>query len=59
MGCSRSSSRPFRALYTFEIPLPLPAVEVGFAWRPRHDADAAHARLRGCVRELMNEVSAG
>ncbi|MET8802033.1 hypothetical protein [Streptomyces sp. NPDC004546] len=46
-------------LVTFEIPLPLPAVEVGFAWHPRHDADPAHAWLRGCVRELMNEVSAG
>ena len=46
-------------LVTFEIPLPRPAVEVGFAWHPRHDADPAHAWLRGCVRELMNEVSAG
>jgi hypothetical protein len=46
-------------LVAFEIPLPLPAVEVGFAWHPRHDADPAHARPRGCVRELMNEVSAG
>ncbi|WP_251094611.1 LysR family transcriptional regulator [Streptomyces sp. Caat 7-52] len=40
-------------LVTFEIPLRLPAVSVGFAWHPRHDADPAHAWLRDCVRELM------
>ncbi|WP_225825096.1 LysR family transcriptional regulator [Streptomyces naphthomycinicus] len=40
-------------LVTFEIPLRLPAVKLGFAWHPRHDADPAHAWLRGCVRELM------
>jgi DNA-binding transcriptional LysR family regulator len=40
-------------LVTFEIPLRLPTVGVGFAWHPRHDADPAHAWLRGCVRELM------
>ncbi|MEU0049845.1 LysR family transcriptional regulator [Streptomyces sp. NPDC006309] len=40
-------------LVTFEIPLPLPAVPIGFAWHPRHDADPAHAWLRGCVREAM------
>ncbi|CAL9476955.1 LysR family transcriptional regulator [Streptomyces sp. enrichment culture] len=40
-------------LVAFEIPLPLPAITVGFAWHPRHDADPAHAWLRGCVRELL------
>ncbi|MEU6087532.1 LysR family transcriptional regulator [Streptomyces sp. NPDC047085] len=40
-------------LVTFEVPLGLPAVQVGFAWHPRHDADPAHAWLRGCVRDLM------
>ncbi|MBL1081395.1 LysR family transcriptional regulator [Streptomyces actinomycinicus] len=40
-------------LVTFEVPLRLPVVRVGFAWHPRHDADPAHAWLRGCVRELM------
>ncbi|MFF8725400.1 LysR family transcriptional regulator [Streptomyces sp. NPDC015171] len=40
-------------LVPFEIPLPLPAIRLGFAWHPRHDADPAHAWLRGCVRELM------
>ncbi|WP_306822946.1 LysR substrate-binding domain-containing protein [Streptomyces sp. 5112.2] len=46
-------------LVTFEIPLRLPAVKLGFAWHPRHDADRAHAWLRGCVRELMLRESAG
>ncbi|MFJ7148842.1 LysR family transcriptional regulator [Streptomyces sp. NPDC100445] len=40
-------------LVTFEVPLPLPAVPIGFAWHPRHDADPAHAWLRGCFREAM------
>jgi DNA-binding transcriptional LysR family regulator len=40
-------------LVTFEVPLRLPAVQVGFAWHPRHDADPAHDWLRGCVRDLM------
>ncbi|MFF9675605.1 LysR family transcriptional regulator [Streptomyces eurythermus] len=40
-------------LVAFEIPLPLPTITVGFAWHPRHDADPAHAWLRGCVRELL------
>ncbi|OKK17471.1 LysR family transcriptional regulator [Streptomyces sp. CB00455] len=40
-------------LETFEIPLDLPAVPFGMAWHPRHDADPAHAWLRGCARELV------
>ncbi|MGW2644807.1 LysR family transcriptional regulator [Streptomyces sp. NPDC001393] len=43
-------------LVNFEIPLRLPSIEVGFAWHPRHDADPAHAWLRGCVRELMTGI---
>ncbi|MEU9408619.1 LysR family transcriptional regulator [Streptomyces sp. NPDC048281] len=40
-------------LATFEVPLPLPPIPLGLAWHPRHDADPAHAWLRGCVRELV------
>jgi DNA-binding transcriptional LysR family regulator len=40
-------------LVTFDVPLQLPGLEVGLAWHPRHDADPAHAWLRGVVRELM------
>lgn len=58
IGIVNTWSRPLAdalGLVTFEIPLPLPAVRLGFAWHPRHDADPAHAWLRGCVRELMEE----
>ncbi|WP_369148281.1 LysR family transcriptional regulator [Streptomyces sp. R44] len=40
-------------LVTFEVPLDLPPLPVGLAWHPRHDADPAHAWLRGCVRDLL------
>ncbi|MGW5777643.1 LysR family transcriptional regulator [Streptomyces sp. NPDC003863] len=40
-------------LVTFDVPLDLPPLPVGMAWHPRHDADPAHAWLRGCVRDLM------
>ncbi|MER5207473.1 LysR family transcriptional regulator [Streptomyces sp. NPDC002825] len=40
-------------LVTFEVPLELPPLPVGLAWHPRHDADPAHAWLRGCVRDLL------
>ena len=54
-------ARPLAAalgLVAFDIPLPLPAAPVGFAWHPRHDADPAHAWLRSCVRELMEQEAA-
>ncbi|MEV6838901.1 LysR family transcriptional regulator [Streptomyces sp. NPDC051133] len=59
IGLITSHGRPMAhalGLATFEIPLALPAVEVGFAWHPRHDADPAHAWLRDCVRELMIQM---
>ncbi len=40
-------------LVALEIPLDLPALPFGLAWHPRHDADPAHAWLRGCIRELL------
>ncbi|GGV77912.1 LysR family transcriptional regulator [Streptomyces massasporeus] len=42
---------------TFEVPLPLPPLQVGLAWHPRHDADPAHAWLRGAVREILFDRS--
>ncbi|MFI9807761.1 LysR family transcriptional regulator [Streptomyces sp. NPDC052301] len=59
IGLITSHGRPMAdalGLATFDIPLPLPSVEVGFAWHPRHDADPAHAWLRDCVRELMIQM---
>ncbi|MFJ3495754.1 LysR family transcriptional regulator [Streptomyces sp. NPDC086091] len=35
------------------VPLALPPLPMSLAWHPRHDADPAHAWLRGAVRELM------
>ncbi|MFF4251212.1 LysR family transcriptional regulator [Streptomyces sp. NPDC001663] len=52
--------RPLAAaleLMTFEVPLPLPPLQLGMAWHPRHDADPAHAWLRRTVRELLAEWS--
>ena len=40
-------------LRTFDIPLPLPTVEVSMAWHPRHDADGAHRWLRRQVRAAV------
>jgi DNA-binding transcriptional LysR family regulator len=56
IGLITSYGRPMAdalGLVAFEIPLRLPSARVGYAWHPRHDADPAHAWLRGCVRELM------
>ncbi|WP_347404434.1 LysR substrate-binding domain-containing protein [Streptomyces sp. MST-110588] len=41
---------------TFPIPLDLPAMPVGMAWHPRHDADAGHVWLRGFVRRVVAET---
>ncbi|MFC6593855.1 LysR family transcriptional regulator [Kitasatospora paranensis] len=43
-------------LVAVEIPLDLPALPFCLAWHPRHDADPAHAWLRGCVRDLLTAV---
>ncbi|MEU5596522.1 LysR family transcriptional regulator [Streptomyces sp. NPDC020298] len=62
VGLVSSWSLPLAAalgLVTFEVPLPLPALTLGLAWHPRHDADPAHAWLRACVRELMAEWAVG
>ncbi|MFF8642257.1 LysR family transcriptional regulator [Streptomyces sp. NPDC015345] len=56
VGLVTSWARPLTdtlGLVTFEIPLDLPPLPLGMAWHPRHDADPAHAWLRGCARELL------
>ncbi|MGW4897917.1 LysR family transcriptional regulator [Kitasatospora sp. NPDC004240] len=40
-------------LALFEIPLDLPAVDIGMAWHPRNDADPAHRWLRAVVHEVV------
>ncbi|MBO0853219.1 MAG: LysR family transcriptional regulator [Nocardia sp.] len=42
-------------LRTFELPLPLPPIELSMAWHPRHDADGAHQWLRDRVRAVVLE----
>ncbi|WP_069885744.1 LysR family transcriptional regulator, partial [Streptomyces luteocolor] len=46
-------------LVAFEIPLGLPLLPLGMAWHPRHDADPAHAWLRGCARDLLTPAGEG
>ncbi|GGO35933.1 LysR family transcriptional regulator [Streptomyces lasiicapitis] len=56
VGLSMTWARPLTeplGLVTFPIPLELPPLRIAMAWHPRHDADPAHAWLRGCVRELV------
>jgi DNA-binding transcriptional LysR family regulator len=39
-------------LYSFALPVTLPAFTVSMLWHPRLDADPVHRWLRGCVREV-------
>ncbi|MER7015731.1 LysR family transcriptional regulator [Saccharopolyspora sp. NPDC000359] len=43
-------------LHTFEVPLELPPLDIGMAWHPRNDVDAAHrwllSLLRGAAADL-------
>ncbi|MEU6059176.1 LysR family transcriptional regulator [Streptomyces sp. NPDC047097] len=39
-------------LTTFEVPLPLPPLEIAMAWHPRDDADPGHQWLRDRVRQV-------
>lgn len=58
VGLAASWARPLTealGLVAFEVPLELPLLPLGMAWHPRHDADPAHAWLRGCVRDLVAE----
>lgn len=40
-------------LRAFPIPLNVPQIEIGMAWHPRHDADAAHRWFRDQVRTTV------
>lgn len=45
-------------LYTFPLPVPVPAFTVSLLWHPRMDADPAHRWLRGCVRDVCSSLFA-
>ncbi|WP_086830910.1 LysR family transcriptional regulator [Streptomyces sp. NRRL B-24572] len=57
IGARSRSLADSLGLVAFEVPLDLPPLPVGLAWHPRHDADPAHAWLRGCVRDLLLDRS--
>ena len=38
-------------LFSFPLPVAVPAVTVSLLWHPRRDADPAHRWLRACVRD--------
>ncbi|VVQ33794.1 PCP degradation transcriptional activation protein [Pseudomonas fluorescens] len=42
-------------MYSFVLPLSLPAFTVAMLWHPRLDADPVHRWLRGCLREVCAE----
>jgi DNA-binding transcriptional LysR family regulator len=44
-------------LVTFPVPLDLEPLEISQLWHRRYAADAAHAWLRRCVREVMADAS--
>jgi DNA-binding transcriptional LysR family regulator len=44
-------------LVTFPVPLDLAPLEISQVWHRRYDADAAHAWLRRCVREVLADAS--
>ena len=39
-------------MFSFSLPMPVPAITVSLLWHPRLDADPAHRWLRGCVRDI-------
>lgn len=40
-------------LELFDLPLPALLLPMALAWHPRHNADAAHAWLRGCLERVL------
>ena len=45
-------------MHSFPLPVDTPPMTVSMFWHPRHQADAAHRWLRGCVREVCAEGDA-
>jgi DNA-binding transcriptional LysR family regulator len=47
----RHSASLRAGLFSFPLPVAVPALTVSLLWHPRLDADPAHRWLRGCVRD--------
>ncbi|MDN3351558.1 LysR family transcriptional regulator [Actinomadura sp. DC4] len=43
-------------LAVFDFPIEVPPVALAMAWHHRYETDAAHAWLRGCVREVFTAL---
>jgi DNA-binding transcriptional LysR family regulator len=52
----RHTSRLRAGLFSFPLPVQVPAITVSLLWHPRMDADPAHRWLRGCVRDVCSRA---
>ncbi|MER6991115.1 LysR family transcriptional regulator [Saccharopolyspora hirsuta] len=50
------SAAQHAGLHTFEVPLELPPLDIGMAWHPRNDVDAAHRWLLGLLRKAAADL---
>ena len=48
----RHSGNLLAGMFSFPIPLELPAITISLLWHPRMDADLAHRWMRGIVRDV-------
>ncbi|CNI30655.1 LysR family transcriptional regulator [Yersinia thracica] len=44
-----------RGMFSFPLPISLPAIRVSMLWHPRMDADPAHRWLRKCVLDVCGD----
>lgn len=44
-------------LVSFDLPVDVPPVPLAMAWHRRYETDAAHAWLRGCVRDVFTALA--
>jgi DNA-binding transcriptional LysR family regulator len=44
-------------LVSFDLPVDVPPVPLAMAWHRRYETDAAHAWLRGCVRDVFTTLA--
>jgi len=49
----RQTASQRRSMFTFELPVPTPAVIVSMTWHPRSNSDAGHRWMRDQVRNVV------